>query len=106
MNGKMTAMSVFNSIMPEQSIPVYNSWDAQASQKGIERAAEKITGIIDKTTGKLATDIQKSTEKLVAATKDGAEKVADTVKRTTTNAAGNMTAPVAAVHAGLLPRQI
>ena len=90
MTNRMTAMSVFNSKMPEQSIPVFNSWDAQASQKGIERAAEKITGVIDKATGKLATDIQKSTEKLVAATKDGAEKVSDTVKRTaTTNAAGN-----------------
>ena len=100
MNGKMTAMSVFNSKMPAQSIPVFNSWDAQASQKGIERAAEKITGAIDKTTGKLSGDIQKSTEKLVAATKDGAEKVSDSVKRVTTNAS-SMSAPVKAVHAGL-----
>ena len=82
---------------------VFNSWDSTASQKGIEKATEKITGAIEKvekTTGKLSTDIKQSSDKISAAVKDGTKDVADTIKRTATNNAGQ-TAPADAVSAGL-----
>ena len=66
---------------------VFNSWDNIATQKGIEKAAEKITsGIekVEKTTGKLSTDIKQGSDKLTAAVKDGVKDVCDTVKRTAT----------------------
>ena len=83
MNGRMTAMSVFN------------SWDTQASQRGLEAAAQKVAGSVEKTTGKLSTDIKQSSDKITTAIKENT----DAVKRTTTNA--SMTAPVAAIHTGL-----
>jgi hypothetical protein len=86
---------------------VENTWDSNASQKGLERAADKIAAGIEKASGKNANDtaaaLQKNAERVVGAIKDGAEKVAETVKRTATNNAMGGTQAAAVSEAKPIP---
>jgi methyl-accepting chemotaxis protein len=91
----------------EQGVAVSNIWDANASQKGLERAADKIAAGIEKASGKNANDtanaMQKNTERVVGAVKDSAEKVSDTLKRTATNNAMDGTQAAAVSEAKPIP---
>ena len=82
---RMSSMSVFN-------------WDAQASQKGVERAADRIVKAIG--------DEGRNSQKIVEAVKAGSEKVVDAVGKikATTNVAHHQPVPdsVSTVHRGLV----
>ena len=79
----MTKRKVFN-----------GSWNNLASEKGVERATEKIT--------KAIADVNKDSQKVADAVKAGSEKIVDAVgKIKSTNNAEQTTAPILAVSTGL-----
>jgi methyl-accepting chemotaxis protein len=84
----MTGNSVFNV-----------TWDSNASQKGIERAAKQIVDAVEKGTQHVV-DVSKNPQKVVDAIKAGSEKIVDAVGKikNTTNAEQTV-APVPAVEA-------
>jgi len=113
MTNKITAMSVFNASMPEQSNPILDvqnlTWDHVAYRGDVERAAGRVTGSLDKATKeitKAVVDVGRDSKRIVDAVKTGTEKVVDAMKRTaTTNASGsnpNVPLAVRAIHRGLL----
>ena len=79
------------------------TWDSNASQRGLEKAANKVSNTIDKGISKISTDMQRNTDKITTAFKSGMEKVTDTIGRikTTNESGNNQTAPVAAICQGL-----
>jgi len=83
------------------SMSVFNEWDAQASQRGLERAAEKISGAFDKGVGKITTDMQKNADKIAAATKAGSERIVDAVGKIKPTQNANQSNAVSAVVSGL-----
>ena len=113
----MTAMSVFNSGVSEQSNPVFNlDWSGYARGSDVEKAAGKVAGSVEKgvdkasstiakatetMTCKLSGDIKQNAEKITAAVKDGTKDVVDSVKRITTNANQNPPTIAVDVSAGL-----
>ena len=85
----MSGMSIFNSRVSESpSNLVCNlDWSGYVRGSDVEKATNKIVGVVEKSTNKIATDAQRSTDKITAAVN---------------NASTSMTPPVAAVVDGLM----
>jgi hypothetical protein len=82
---------------------INESWQGLATQRGLERATDKVTGTIEKTVGKISSDIQKNTDRVTAAVKDNTEKVVDSVKKIAT-ANCNQSVPTASTLPDTLKR--
>jgi len=84
---------------------VFNiTWDANATQRGLDKAANRVASAVEKTTNKLASDMRRNTSQVTAAINTGAKNVTDAVKRIATNNAeqsNTRTSSASALHRSL-----
>jgi len=95
MNG-MSAMSVFNANVPEQSNTILNlDWSGFARSSDVEKASAKVAGAVEKASQKITADESKSSQKIIESVKAGSEKIVDAVAKikSTTNAEQTATPP-------------